>query len=229
MHARRIASTLLAAATAVVLGAGAAQAADHDHGRHGLERDPRASVELGRVHHDRDARREWITVVNTGRHGVDLEGWTLSDRDRHTYRFGHLYLRGHDEVRVYTGRGRDHRHEVFQGRWRPLWDREDTAVLRDDRGRVIDRETWGDRDRHHGRHHDGRGRGDHDGRDHDGRGHDGRGRGDHDGRGDHNDPGTPGNPNPGTPGTTTPVGTGSQGGSGNQGDHGSQGDHGRGR
>lgn len=151
MHARRIASTLLAVtATAAVLGAGTAQAADRGHriDRH------RAVVELGMVHRSIDAGREWITLTNTTRRTLDLRGWTLSDRDGHFFRIEDLRLRGYQSVRVHSGRGHGHGdgRDVYQGRHRALWDRSDTATLRDARGRIVDQESWGIRRDHD---HDG--------------------------------------------------------------------------
>ncbi|MGA5703798.1 lamin tail domain-containing protein [Peterkaempfera bronchialis] len=150
MHARRIASMLLAAtAAAAVLGTGTAQAAGHPH--HRIDRH-RAIVELGPVHRDGNASREWITLTNTSGRPVDLRGWTLSDRDRHSFRLRHVSLRGHQSVRVHTGHGRDTFRDVYQEQRRSVWDRVDTATLRDDRGRVVDQASWGGRIDHHPGH-----------------------------------------------------------------------------
>ncbi|WP_063796154.1 lamin tail domain-containing protein [Peterkaempfera griseoplana] len=175
MHARRIASMLLAAsAAAAVLGTGTAQAAGAGHR---IERH-RAVVELGTVHRAINARDEWITLTNTTGRTLDLRGWTLSDRDRHSFRIGGLWLLGHHSVRVHTGRGRNTGRDVYQDRSRGLWDRSDTATLRDSRGRLIDQASWGSRDERHDGRHEGRG----------GVRHDGPGAVRHDGHGDvHND------------------------------------------
>lgn len=153
--------TATAAVTGALLGAAVLPAAAADHGRygdhdHGRDRGQRAQVVLGDVHqggYDRDRHHrgtrmndEWIEVVNIGRRAVDLEGWTLSDEDHHTYRFAHLWLGARDSVRVHTGYGRDTRSDVYQDRRGSLWDDEDGAILRDDRGRVVDTEFWGDRE-----------------------------------------------------------------------------------
>ncbi|MGW0679939.1 lamin tail domain-containing protein, partial [Streptomyces sp. NPDC002767] len=133
--------------------------------------------------------KEWVEVTNTGRYGVNLNGWTLSGRDGRAYVF-HLRLGGRTTVRVHTGVGRDAGRDVFQDRRGYAWDnRADTATLRNDRHRVIDVVTWG---RGHGAPggHNGRGHGlpgGHDGRGHQvPGGHDGRGHqvpGGHDGGG----------------------------------------------
>jgi hypothetical protein len=158
----RLTATTVAAGA--LLAAAALPAAAADHSRHPGH--DRSQVILGDVHQGgdrgrdhgrddvRDHRRgdspdEWISVVNTGRRSVDLAGWTLSDEDHHSYRFGHLWLGAHDSVRVHTGFGRDTRTDVYQDRRGPLWQHDDTAILRDDRGRVVDTESWGDRDHRH--------------------------------------------------------------------------------
>ncbi|MGW5480290.1 hypothetical protein [Streptomyces sp. NPDC004008] len=43
---------------------------------------------------------EWVEITNTTRNVVNLEGWTLSDRDRH----------------IPTGIGRDSRGDLYQDR-----------------------------------------------------------------------------------------------------------------
>lgn len=165
-HIRRLVATALAAGAVVT--ASALPAGAHDgNGRH--DRD-RYGVVVGGVQHStpgRDARSnrslnaEWVEVHNTGRHSVDLRGWTLTDSDGNRYRFRNVRLDGRSSVRVHTGHGRDTRHDVYQDRGYQVWDRRDTATLRDDRGRVVDEDSWGrdrgfdgdrrDRDRDHDR------------------------------------------------------------------------------
>jgi hypothetical protein len=70
---------------------------------------------------------------------VDLDGWTLLDRDGHTYTFDGFRLKGRSTVCVHTGVGRDSRTDVFQDRRNHAWDnRSDTATLDIHRGREID-------------------------------------------------------------------------------------------
>ncbi|MET8289473.1 lamin tail domain-containing protein [Streptomyces sp. NPDC005132] len=97
--------------------------------------------------------REWIDVTNTSRRSVNLDGWTLSDEDGHTYTFRHYRLDGRATVRVHTGVGRDTYRDVCQDRRNYVWDnRSDTATLRNDHGRFIDDASWS---RHHRGGHDG--------------------------------------------------------------------------
>ncbi|WP_040894522.1 lamin tail domain-containing protein [Streptomyces griseoaurantiacus] len=150
---RRLAAAVLAAGTLLGVAALPASAADH-------ARPHRQEVQITQVKYDaapgRDDRnnrtlnREWVEISNRGRHGVNLSGWTLSDRDGHTYTFRHYRLDGRSSVRVHTGRGFDTRHDLFQDRSREVWDNHDTATLRNDRGHRVDSESWGlGRGRHH--------------------------------------------------------------------------------
>lgn len=122
----------------------------------------RSAVVLGAIQYDspgrdngsnRSLNAEWVTVTNTGRHSVNLRGWTLSDESNRTYRFD-LRLPGRSSVRVHTGVGRDTARDVYQDRRNYVWDSRDTATLRDNRGRKIDSESWG---RHHGGNNHGHG------------------------------------------------------------------------
>lgn len=144
----RFAATLLA--SGALLGAAAlpASAAHYPHVS-------RSAVTIGKVHYgnhgsahwasrsNRSLNAEWVEVRNTGRRAVALKGWTLTDREGNRYRFRHLWLRGHDTVRVHTGVGRDSGHNVYQDRRAQVWDSGDTATLRDSRGRWIDSKSWG--------------------------------------------------------------------------------------
>ncbi|AQT76139.1 MULTISPECIES: lamin tail domain-containing protein [unclassified Streptomyces] len=147
----RVLAAVLAAGALVSVAA--VPAAAHDDDRHG-HRGRHSAIVIGDVQHDghgRDNRalnREWIEVRNTGRHPVNLHGFTLTDRDGNRYRFDRLRLDGRSSVRVHTGSGRDTRSDVYQDRRRPIWDERDTATLRDDRGNIVDTETWGRRGHH---------------------------------------------------------------------------------
>jgi hypothetical protein len=146
--------TAVAAVAGAALGAVAlpASAADHHSGH------PRHTVVyISEVRYDvpgRDDRsnwtlnKEWVDITNATRHGVNLDGWTLSDDEGRTYTFHHVWLQGRGTVRVHTGYGRDTRTDVYQDRRREVWDdRGDTATLRNDHGRFIDAVSWGyDRD-----------------------------------------------------------------------------------
>lgn len=137
------------------LGFGHGRDVGHSHGRqHGQhqrpERHQQRSVVLGEVHHaDRGARSnralndEWVTVTNESRRSVSLDRWTLTDSDHHVYRFARVTLRAYESVRVHTGAGRDTSRDLYQGRRSTVFDRNDTATLRDARGQVVDTESMG--------------------------------------------------------------------------------------
>ncbi len=65
---------------------------------------------------NRSLNKEWIDLTNTTCRAVNLDGWTLSDEDGHTYTFHHVRLDGRATVRVHTGVGRDSRTDVYQDR-----------------------------------------------------------------------------------------------------------------
>ncbi|MER7683078.1 lamin tail domain-containing protein [Streptomyces sp. NPDC096934] len=162
---RRIAAATLAAGAALGAAALPASAQNNSHQAAAF----RPAVVISGVQADSPGfddrsnyslNREWIDVTNTSRRSVNLDGWTLSDEDGHTYTFRHYRLDGRSTVRVHTGVGRDTYRDVYQDRRNYVWDnRSDTATLRNDHGRFIDDASWSG-----GRHHDGRG---HDGNQHD--------------------------------------------------------------
>jgi hypothetical protein len=154
--ARRLAAAVAAAGALVGTVALPASAADHAP-RH------RQSVVISSVHLDsgRDHRsnralnQEWVAISNNSRQSVNLSGWTLSDQHGHKYTFRHYRLDGRATVRVHTGVGRDTRRDLYQDRRNQVWDRRDTATLRNARGRVVDTLKWSN-DRHRAGHDDRR-------------------------------------------------------------------------
>ncbi|QKV90892.1 lamin tail domain-containing protein [Streptomyces sp. NA02950] len=92
----------------------------------------------------RSLRAEWVTITNTGRQRVDLDGWTLADTAGHVYLFEDLTLRGYESVRVRTGSGDDTERDVYQNSRTYIWNNDgDTAILRNDHNRVVDAKSWG--------------------------------------------------------------------------------------
>ncbi|MEJ8646303.1 lamin tail domain-containing protein [Streptomyces sp. MS1.HAVA.3] len=151
---RRALAALLAAGT--LIGAAALPAAADDHRRD--HRSPHSSIVIGGVQSDGPGRNdrsnralngEWVEVKNTGRHSVNLRGFTLTDRDGNRYRFNDFRLDGRSSVKVHTGQGRDSRRDVYQDRRQQVWDERDSATLRDNRGKVIDTESWNRRGNQH--------------------------------------------------------------------------------
>ncbi|MGX1886552.1 lamin tail domain-containing protein [Streptomyces sp. NPDC055287] len=152
--ARRLAATVLAAGAIVSAVTLPAVAQDRDG-----DRQQRSRVEISAVQADspgfdngsnRSLNREWIEITNNHRRAVNLDGWTLRDRDGNRYRFDHVRLAGRATVRVHTGVGRDTRTDLYQDRDHYVWDnRSDTATLRNDHRRVVDTESWGRGGHHH--------------------------------------------------------------------------------
>ncbi|MFE2379027.1 lamin tail domain-containing protein [Streptomyces sp. NPDC059398] len=150
----RLAAAVLASGALLAAAAFPAAATGHHHP---APRPERSAVVVGAVHHvdshgrghhrDNRANAEWITVTNQSRRAVELRGWTLTDAQHHSYRFPALRLGAHKSVKVHTGHGRNTWTDVYQNRRAPIWDRVDTATLRDARGRVVDVERLGHR--HH--------------------------------------------------------------------------------
>ncbi|MFF9086892.1 lamin tail domain-containing protein [Streptomyces sp. NPDC014991] len=158
--ARRVAAATVAAAAVVGAVALPASAVDRDHGRSHRDDVVISGVQHpSSARHDRSGRplnREWVEISNESRRAVNLDGWTLSDEDGHTYTFRHYRLAGDATVRVHTGFGRDNRNDLYQDRRRSVWDNNhDTATLRNDHGRFVDSISWGHDDRDHRGHRDG--------------------------------------------------------------------------
>ncbi|WP_371796965.1 lamin tail domain-containing protein [Streptomyces sp. NBC_01718] len=156
---RRLVATGLAAGSLVAVVAMPASADDgHHRGRH---HQTYSRVVLGSIQYDspgrddhsnRSLNGEWVEVTNTGYRPVNLDGWTLSNRDGKRYRFDDLRLGARATVRVHTGRGYDTRANVYQDRRTDyVWSNySDKATLRDNHGRTVDTKSWGrDRDRDH--------------------------------------------------------------------------------
>ncbi|MCX4993445.1 lamin tail domain-containing protein [Streptomyces sp. NBC_00568] len=149
--ARRLTAAALSAAAITAAIAVPASAAD--------PRPHRQAVEISRVQYDspgwddrsnRSLNQEWVEITNNTRRSVNLDGWTLSDADGHTYTFDHYRLGGRSTVRVHTGLGRDSRTDLFQDRRAYVWNNDhDRATLRNDHGRFIDDASWGRRHFHH--------------------------------------------------------------------------------
>lgn len=153
-NARRVIATVLASGAVVAAAAIAGLRRQRPRPRARARPGPRSAVSIGDVRHDEGGRgvrsnralnTEWVEVVNRGRDGVNLRGWTLTDSDGNRYRFDFLRLPGHSKVRVHTGQGRDSRFDVFQDRRKGVWDNRDSATLRNDHGRFVDSKEWGGR------------------------------------------------------------------------------------
>lgn len=150
---RRIAATVLTAGALVSAVALPASAQDHDrHRTH--DRVLISDVQADSPGRDNGSNRslngEWVEITNQSRRAVNLDGWTLRNRDGDRFRFDDVRLAGRATVRVHTGVGRDTRTDLYQDRHHYVWGNySDTATLRDDRGRTVDTESWGRGGHHH--------------------------------------------------------------------------------
>ncbi|MFR9793214.1 lamin tail domain-containing protein [Streptomyces sp. MB22_4] len=141
---RRLTAATAVAAAVVGAALPAAAAGRHSGRSHGV-------VYISDVRHDATGRgarsngalnQQWVAVTNESRRAVNLNGWTLSDAAGHTFTFRHYSLGARATVRVHTGVGHDTRSDLFQDRRSQVWDRSDTARLRNDRGRLVDLVSW---------------------------------------------------------------------------------------
>ena len=74
-----------------------------------------------------------------------MNGWTLSDRTgSKPYIFPAFILLPESSVNIYTGTGAINDTALFMGQTVPVWGNSgDEAVLKDDRGNIVDRRSEG--------------------------------------------------------------------------------------
>lgn len=86
---------------------------------------------------------EYIRITNRGAMAISMNGWTLSDRTgSHVYIFPAFVLLPKSSVYVYTGSGAINDTALFMGKTAPVWGNSgDEAVLKDNRGTVVDRRS----------------------------------------------------------------------------------------
>jgi len=82
---------------------------------------------------------EWVRIVNPTAHAVSLTGWTVKDRQNHTYRFGAFTLKAHGAVVLHTGRGTNTAANRYWGSGNYIWNNNtDAATLRNAKGTAVD-------------------------------------------------------------------------------------------
>ncbi len=88
---------------------------------------------------------EYVRITNRGEGAVSMNGWTLSDRtESRPYIFPAFILLPESSVYVYTGTGAINDTALFMGRTVPVWGNSgDEALLKDDRGNIVDRRSEG--------------------------------------------------------------------------------------
>jgi len=88
---------------------------------------------------------EYVRITNSGEGVVSMNGWTLSDRTgSRPYIFPAFILFPGSSVYIYTGTGAINDTSLFMGQMVPVWGNSgDDAVLKDDRGNIVDRRSEG--------------------------------------------------------------------------------------
>jgi hypothetical protein len=83
---------------------------------------------------------EWVEIANQGTSAQNLQGWTLSDQDNHTYAFKSFTLQPEASVKVHTGTDDDSATDLFWNMKVSIWNNEgDMATLKDASGNVVSR------------------------------------------------------------------------------------------
>ncbi|MGW3343394.1 lamin tail domain-containing protein [Nonomuraea rubra] len=83
---------------------------------------------------------EYITLLNTTRKAIVLEGWSVRDKTGYTYEFGpDVVLGAKKRITVRTGQGDDGTSSVFWNRRQYVWNNDqDTAYVRNPGGKLVD-------------------------------------------------------------------------------------------
>ncbi len=81
---------------------------------------------------------EYVVVKNTTGTARYLTGWTVTDAQSHTYKFGTFKLSAYASVKVHTGSGSNTSTDQYQNRGWYVWNNtSDTAYLRNPSGTLI--------------------------------------------------------------------------------------------
>ncbi|MGP3956398.1 lamin tail domain-containing protein [Nonomuraea sp. 3N208] len=83
---------------------------------------------------------EYITVLNTTKRAIDLEGWTIRDKTGYTYEFGpDVMLGAKKRITLRSGQGDDGTSSVYWGRKQYVWNNDqDSAYVRHSNGKLVD-------------------------------------------------------------------------------------------
>lgn len=86
---------------------------------------------------------EWVQLHNTSGSWITMTGWTLRDPKHHVYTFGTYKIKPHGYVKIHTGKGTNTQTDRYWGKAWYVWNNtSDTATVRDNRGRLLDRCTY---------------------------------------------------------------------------------------
>lgn len=83
---------------------------------------------------------EYITLLNTTKRAIALEGWSVRDKTGYTYEFGaDVVLGAKKRITVRTGQGGDGTSGVYWNRKQYVWNNDrDSAYVRDAKGKAVD-------------------------------------------------------------------------------------------
>jgi len=89
---------------------------------------------------------EWVELHNTSGSRISMTGWIVHDgKQRHTFTFGTYTIGAHAYVKIHTGTGgRTQTDRYWNLSWYVWNNTGDTATLKDNLGRVIDRCSYSD-------------------------------------------------------------------------------------
>jgi hypothetical protein len=88
---------------------------------------------------------EWVSLVNTGKKAVNLNGYTIRDKAGKVYRFGSVSIAGNGgRLWLHTGSGKNDARNRYWGSGNYIWNNTgDTAYLRNAKSTIVDTCTWG--------------------------------------------------------------------------------------
>ena len=87
--------------------------------------------------------QEWVQLHNTSGARITMTGWTLRDAANHVFRFPAFTIKPHAYVKINTGPGRNTQTDLYWGSGWYIWNNTgDTAILRDNHGRQLDKCTY---------------------------------------------------------------------------------------
>ncbi|GAB3138923.1 lamin tail domain-containing protein [Micromonospora sonneratiae] len=90
---------------------------------------------------------EWISLINSGRASVNLNGYTIRDKAGKVYRFGNVTIAGNGgRLWLHTGSGRNAGRDLYWNSGNYIWNNTgDTAYLRNAKGGTVDSCSWGNK------------------------------------------------------------------------------------
>lgn len=88
---------------------------------------------------------EWITLINSGKKPINLDGWSVGEAQGRSYTFGAVTIPGQGgRIKLHTGHGADTATDVYWNSGNYIWNNTgDQATLRDPSGKSRDLCGWG--------------------------------------------------------------------------------------